>query len=111
MKNNARFSALALLLALPAAALLRAADAPAAKADAYPLDHCVVSGETLGEMGDPYVYTYKQPGQPDRTVKFCCKMCVKKFEKDPAKYLAELDAAQAAAPSKAPAAKPAAKSN
>ena len=53
---------------------------------------CPVSGKELGSMGAPYLYTYKQAGQPDRTVALCCKGCVKKFESDPAKYLAILDA-------------------
>jgi YHS domain-containing protein len=43
---------------------------------------CIVSGEALGEMGKPVEYTYQ--GQ---TLKFCCKSCIAKFEKAPAKYL------------------------
>lgn len=69
--------------------------AAAAKSDSYPLTTCVVSGDKLGEMGDPVKYTYRQPGQPDRVVEFCCKDCIADFEKDPAKYLAQLDAAAA----------------
>jgi len=55
---------------------------------------CPVSGETLGEgdMGEPVSIQYQ-----GRTVKFCCKMCVSKFEKDPAKYLAKLPGEQPAA--------------
>lgn len=67
--------------------------AAATSSDKYPLTTCVVSGDKLGEMGDPVTYTYKQPGKPDRVVQFCCKDCIKDFEKDPAKYLAKLDAA------------------
>jgi len=52
---------------------------------AYPLDTCVVSGEKLGEMGDPYVFTHD--GQE---IKLCCKSCLKKFEKDPDKYIKKL---------------------
>ena len=48
-------------------------------------------------MGGPIKHTYKEAGKPDREVQFCCKMCVGKFKKDPAKYLAKLDAAEAAA--------------
>jgi hypothetical protein len=59
---------------------------------AYPLKTCVVSGGKLGSMGKPVVYVHQQNGQPDRTVKFCCKACIRKFEKDPAKFLAKLDA-------------------
>lgn len=70
--------------------LVAAADAPA-----YPLDTCVVSGEKLGSMGKPYDYTHKEEGKPDRLVRFCCKMCLGKFKKDPAKYLKLLDEAAA----------------
>lgn len=64
---------------------------------AYPLDTCVVSGEKLGEMGKPYELDYK--GQK---VLFCCKDCVKKFNKDPEKYLAKIaEAAKAKAAPKA----------
>ena len=68
------------------------AASPAAKPDsaAYPIDYCIVSGEKLGEMGDPVKYDYK-----GRTVLFCCKGCIKKFEAEPAKYIAALDAATA----------------
>ena len=45
-------------------------------AGAYPLAVCPVSGETLGEMGDPVVKVYE-----GREVKFCCKNCVGTFEK------------------------------
>ena len=82
---------------LVASAWAMAADEPAKK-DAYPLTTCVVSGEKLGgEMGTPIKYDYK-----GREVQFCCRGCIKTFEKDPAKYLKLIDDA-AAAP--APAAK------
>lgn len=72
--------------------------AAAATAQAkYPLTTCIVSGDKLGEDGPPVKYTYQQPGKPDRVVEFCCKDCIADFEKDPAKYLARLDAAQAPA--------------
>ena len=60
--------------------------------DAYPLTTCIVTGEKLGEMGKPYVHTYE--GQE---VKFCCKGCLKDFNKDPKKYIAKLAAASAPA--------------
>ena len=70
--------------------------APAkAKAD-YPLTTCVVSGDKLGVMGESVEYIYKEKGQPDRTVMFCCKDCIADFEKEPAKYLQKLDEAAAA---------------
>ena len=53
-----------------------------AKAKPYPLEKCIVSDEKLGEMGKPVTLTYK--GQE---MKFCCKDCVKKFNKDPEKYI------------------------
>jgi hypothetical protein len=61
---------------------------------AYPLDTCVVSGDKLGgDMGAPIDYIYKEAGKPDRLVRFCCKMCIPKFKKDPAKYLQLIDEA------------------
>ncbi len=55
----------------------------------YPLKTCVVSGEALGEeMGEPIDYLYGT-----RLVRFCCKECPAKFEKDPAPYLKKLDPA------------------
>jgi len=61
------------------------------EAPVYPIDYCIVSGEKLGGMGDPVKYDYK-----GRTVMFCCGGCIKKFEAEPAKYIAALDAAIAA---------------
>lgn len=43
---------------------------------------CPVSGNKLGEMGNPYVFTYK-----DQEVKLCCKSCKKKFDADAEKYI------------------------
>ncbi len=57
-----------------------------AAAARYPLEKCIVTGEKLGEMGDPVVKNYD-----GREVKFCCKMCVKGFEKDQAKWMKKLD--------------------
>ena len=57
-----------------------------AKADGYPLKVCVVSGEELGGMGEPYVHNHEGV-----TVKFCCKPCLKKFNKEPEVYLAKLE--------------------
>ena len=52
------------------------------------LTTCPVSGDKLGEMGKPYVFTYQ--GQE---VKLCCSGCKKDFEKDPAKYMEKIRAA------------------
>lgn len=59
---------------------------------AYPLTTCVVSGEKLGEMGAPYVFTHE-----GTEVKLCCKSCLKKFNADPAKYLKKIEEAGKAA--------------
>ena len=53
----------------------------------YPLTKCVVSGEDLGDK--PYVFTHN--GQ---TVKLCCKDCLAKFDKEPDKYMAQIQAAK-----------------
>jgi YHS domain-containing protein len=58
------------------------------KAKPYTLEKCIVSDEKLGEMGDPFVFTYK--GQE---MKLCCKSCKKDFDKDPAKFVAKLEKA------------------
>jgi YHS domain-containing protein len=69
------------------------------KAQAKPtpdkLTTCPVSGDKLGEMGKPYVFTYK-----DREVKLCCSHCRKDFDKNPAKYIKKIEAADKAAPAK-----------
>ena len=52
----------------------------------YPLEKCIVSGETLGEHGE--IITKEYDG---REVRFCCKMCVKDFEKDQASFLKKMD--------------------
>jgi hypothetical protein len=60
----------------------------------YQLQTCLVSGEKLGEMGDPVVAVYE--GQE---IKFCCASCKKKVDADPAKYLKKYqDAVKAAKP-------------
>ena len=85
----------ALALTALVAAGLGAADkaAPAKQADNYPLKTCVVSDEPLGSMGEYTTYIHKEAGKPDRTVRFCCDGCIDDFKKDPAKFLAKLDAA------------------
>ncbi len=65
----------------------------------YPLKTCLVSGAALGDMGDPIVKVYD--GQE---MKFCCGGCPKAFEKEPAKYIAEMNKQMATLPSAAPAA-------
>jgi hypothetical protein len=51
----------------------------------HPLNTCIVSGNALGSMGKVVVKSHE--GQE---IKFCCKPCVKKFDANPAKYLAKL---------------------
>ena len=62
---------------------------------AYPIDTCVVSGESLAMHGHgkQHDMIYREPGKPDRLVRFCCKSCIPDFEKEPGKYLKQLDGA------------------
>jgi YHS domain-containing protein len=69
---------------------VKADTAKVAPAKLSKLDWCIVSGETLGEMGSPIPYTYK-----GRSLEFCCKNCIKKFENKPDYYMARLDSALA----------------
>jgi hypothetical protein len=85
-----RLRALLFLVAAIAPAYAAEEAAPAAKP--YPLGTCIVSGEKLGEMGDPVVLV--KDGQE---FKFCCHSCVKDFNKDPKKFADKLAAAQAPA--------------
>ncbi len=59
-----------------------------AKAKPDLLATCPVSGDKLGEMGKPFVFTYK-----DQEVKLCCSNCKKDFDKDPEKYITKIRAA------------------
>jgi hypothetical protein len=70
------------------AKVLAKVEAAAKKVKAYPLDTCLVTGEKLGGMGDPYVFVHK--GQE---IKLCCKGCLKDFNKDKATYLKKLETA------------------
>ena len=67
----------------------------AAKAKAeYPTTSCIVSEDKLGgDMGKPVDFIYRVEGKPDRLITFCCKDCVKDFNKEPEKYLKVLDEA------------------
>jgi hypothetical protein len=60
------------------------------KAKPYTLNTCMVSGDKLGGMGDPYVFVYQ-----GREIKLCCKGCLKDFNADPKKYLKKIDEAEA----------------
>ena len=54
----------------------------------YPLGECVVAGDELDEMGDPYEIVVA-----NRLVRFCCDGCVPEFKESPAKFIAIIDAA------------------
>lgn len=56
-----------------------------AKPTPYPLKTCLVSGEDLDSMDERVSIVYE--GQ---VFEFCCKPCLKKFNKEPAKYQAML---------------------
>lgn len=60
---------------------------------AYPLTVCLTSDEKLGSMGDNAEFIYREQGKPDRLLLFCCAGCEEDFLKEPAKFLAKLDAA------------------
>ncbi len=62
-----------------------------AKPRPYPLTTCLVSGEDLDSM-DERVSTVHE-GQ---VFEFCCKPCLTKFRKNPAKYQAMLAAKRSA---------------
>ncbi|HCT45241.1 MAG: hypothetical protein CMJ35_08395 [Phycisphaerae bacterium] len=63
-----------------------AVTASAVKSQPYTLGTCPVSGEELGSMGDPIIKVID-----GREVRFCCNMCVPKFEKDSARYFKQID--------------------
>lgn len=54
----------------------------------YPLETCLVSGEELGQMGEPFDMVIN-----NRLVRLCCKGCVARFKKDSEKYLDTLNQA------------------
>ena len=57
----------------------------AAEVKPYPSDICIVSDNKLGSMGKPVTIVHN--GQE---VKFCCKPCVAKFNRNPEKYLKKI---------------------
>ncbi len=81
------------LLALTAltGSTLAAENAEAPKAKPYTLDTCIVTGEKLGTMGD--VVTVTREG---REIKFCCRGCIKDFDKDSAKFIKKIEEAEKA---------------
>jgi YHS domain-containing protein len=83
-----KIAALVAFAAILSTAVLRASDTNN-PAKPYPLTTCVISGEKLGEMAPPYIFV--QDGQE---VRLCCPNCLKDFQKDPAKYLKQIQDAQ-----------------
>ena len=84
-KHNMKDTCIILSLAV---ALLTGSPLHAAKPKLkeYPLKICLVSDNKLGSMGKPYKFTHK-----DQKIILCCKPCLKKFTKDPAKYVKKLE--------------------
>lgn len=77
----------AICLASCATTTAPAGAAPVAKKAApkpkpYPLETCLVTGDDLDEMDERVSTVYD--GQ---VFEFCCKPCLKKFHKNPAKYV------------------------
>ncbi len=57
------------------------------------LDVCPVSARALPENGG-HAHVFDGGGdrqQAGRELRFCCKGCLARFEKDPKKYLAKVD--------------------
>jgi YHS domain-containing protein len=82
MKSSLLILALTLFCAAPLTSC--AADKDPAKTGVpagYPLTKCVVSGESLGEMGKAVKVSHN-----GTDVYLCCKSCIKDFNKDPEKY-------------------------
>ncbi|MBL9189060.1 MAG: hypothetical protein JNK23_16365 [Opitutaceae bacterium] len=104
MKNHPSASRLYLTALLGAFAVAAtsglAADAKKKQPDPYPLTTCLVAGDPLG-ASDYVTYVHKEAGKPDRTIRLCCDGCIDDFKKEPAKFLAKLDAAEAEARAKA----------
>ena len=62
-----------------------------AKPKPYPLKTCVVTDEEINDKGEMKPYRFVHEGHE---VKLCCKSCLKDFKKDPAKYMAKIEAAE-----------------
>jgi len=78
MKILAPISALLLLLS--------SCGSSGSSVKAYTSKDCIVTDNELGSMGEVITKVYG-----DQEVKFCCKPCIKKFEKDPEKYLQRMN--------------------
>ena len=59
---------------------------PAAnEVDPYPLSNCIVSGESLADLGEPVVIDHE-----GREVRFCCNDCVDSFKRNPSRFLEKM---------------------
>jgi len=59
-----------------------ASGAPSAQTSIKPVNTvCPVSGDKVGDVGKPVYAQYQ-----GNTIAFCCKDCLKKFQKNPDKY-------------------------
>lgn len=66
-----------------------ATDDNSSASQSYSLDFCVVSGNDLNDYDtDMIPFTYEYEGIQ---IVFCCKPCLPKFKKDPAKYMAIIE--------------------
>jgi|SRR6266850_3663518 len=91
MKTKHKFTAALLLAIFTASPFLgMAAEKTDKKLKPYALKTCVVTDEILGDMGKPYVHEYK-----GREIKFCCKSCLKDFNKNPEKFVKKIEEAEA----------------
>lgn len=84
-----------LLLAVALAGLVSTAASAAdkkleLKTKPYPMDTCVVSGEKLDSMGEPFVFV-----EGSQEVQLCCKSCQKDFNRDKSASLAKIKTAAA----------------
>ena len=62
----------------------------AAQGKDYPIAKCAVSDEEFGgDMGEP-----AEVVMAGRLIKLCCKGCQKRLDKEPAKYIAQIDEAR-----------------
>jgi len=100
MKLTKTITAAVLVTAFLASPLtILAADGPGDKAKAekpakvkpYTLDTCPVSGEKLGSDANMKPYTFTHAG---REIKLCCKGCLKDFNKEPGKYISQIEKAE-----------------
>ena len=91
-------SASLLGIILAAGLAVRAEEVKTAKPAPKPdlLKTCPVSGEKLGEMGKPVVFTWQ-----DQEVKLCCNGCKKEFDKTPEKFMKKIRTADKKADIKA----------